>query len=70
MYKQLQVDVSLRAEDIEPLKYLLDAEFRRICEQSPHAFDDPTTWASQIARLRDQITYVRDNNLSPSTIAF
>lgn len=68
MFKQLQVDVSLRAEDLEPLKFLLDTEFRRIHEQSPYAFDDPTTWASQIARLRDQITYIRDNNLSTSTI--
>lgn len=68
LFKQLQVDVSLRAEDLEPLKYLLDTEFRRIHEQSPHAFDNPTSWASQIARLRDQITYIRDNNLSTSTI--
>ena len=67
MYKQLQVDLSLRAEDLEPLKYLLDTEFRRIHQQSPYAFDDPTTWASQIARLRDQITYIRDKNLSTST---
>ena len=67
IYKQLYVHVHLRAEDIDHIRLLLDLEWRRIHDESPFAFDDRTSWAGQIAALREQFIFLQDSNLAPAT---
>jgi hypothetical protein len=67
MYKSARVHVSLRAEDVDRIRLLLDLECYRIQDQSPFAFDEPTSWASAIRNLRDYFIWLQDSNLSTAS---
>lgn len=66
MYKNLNIDITLRAEDVDRLRLLLDSEIYRIRDVAPFAFDEPTSYASAIDRLRNQFIYIQDSNLAPA----
>lgn len=61
-YKDLNVSLDVRAEDLEILHFLVSKEFQRIATESPTAFDNPGSWAERVDRLHNQLTLVRDNN--------
>jgi len=65
VYKTMQVSVHLHASDIDRLRLLLDLEWRRIQDESPYAFDEPTSYASAINKLRWQFIHLQDSNLAP-----
>ena len=67
MYKQLSVDVSLRADQISFLQFLLQTERSKILRDCPTALYDasPGSWAASVDELHSLFTYLSDSNLSP-----
>lgn len=65
-FTQLRVQLSLQAEQLELLHFLISNEWARILRDSPSALYSPDTYASRISELRDLITFERDRNLVPA----
>jgi hypothetical protein len=62
VYKELNLSIQIRAEDLEVLHFLVSKEFQRIAVESPAAFDSPCSWAEHVDRLHNQLTFLRDSN--------
>ncbi len=63
IYKQLNVDVKLRAEHLTCLLYLVEKERSRIFRESPDAFNVPGSWACSIDQIHSQLIFANDSNL-------
>lgn len=67
MYKQLKVDLTVSAEQLELLHFLLCNDRVRIMRDNPDSFNNPGSYAEQIEQLWALVTHTRDNNLTSST---
>lgn len=66
-YRSLQVDVPLRAEQVDFLQYLLATERNRLLRQDPDAlnFAAPGSWSRNVDDLWSLFTWLHDRNLAP-----
>jgi hypothetical protein len=62
-YKELDVALKFRAEEITTLLFLVQSERVRILRESPEAFDNPGSWADTIDKIHSQLVFVNDSNL-------
>ena len=66
MYKQLKVDLTVSAEQLELLHFLLCNDRVRIMLDNPDSFNNSGSYAEQIEQLWALVTHTRDNNLTTS----
>jgi hypothetical protein len=66
-YRNLQVDVPLRAEQVDFLQYLLATERNRLLRQDSCALDlaEPGSWSRNVDDLWSLFTWLHDRNLAP-----
>ena len=66
-YRSLQVDVPLRAEQVDFLQFLLATERTRLLRQGPDALDvaAPGSWSRNVDDLWSLFTWLHDRNLDP-----
>jgi hypothetical protein len=69
-YKSLKVSLEIPADQVETLYFLVSKEFQRIATESPDAFSSPGSWAENVSKLHNQLTFVRDNNFVLATSVF
>ena len=66
-YRNLQIDVPLRAEQVDFLQFLLATERTRLLRQAPDALDvaAPGSWSRNVDDLWSLFTWLHDRNLAP-----
>jgi hypothetical protein len=64
MHKQLKVSLTISAEQLELLHFLLCNDRIRIMRDNPDSFNNPGSYAEQIEQLWGVVTHARDNNLT------
>ena len=52
--------LTLTSRELNCLRLLLDSDYRRVLHESPWALDETDSYASVIARVRDQVVYLQD----------
>lgn len=63
-FRSLRVSISLTAEELELMFFVLSNERARILRDSPDALQDDLSYASRVQSLYDFILWERDSNIS------
>lgn len=66
-FRQMFVDMTLRADQVEFIHFLLRTERERILRESPSALENcaPGSWIEQIDNLFNLFTDIRESNIRP-----